>query len=69
MSAIFLFFSLQLDLIHAVKPEPDKEIPQAQTAHDNAWDFFSLTPESMHAVGAFFDHIYSKTNPPSFWIR
>ncbi|KAF8320458.1 putative catalase A [Clavulina sp. PMI_390] len=39
-----------LDLIHAIKPEPDKEIPQAQTAHDNAWDFWSLTPESMHAV-------------------
>ncbi len=34
------------DLIHAVKPEPDNEIPQAATAHDTAWDFFSLLPES-----------------------
>src|SRR5579884_2442906 len=30
------------DLVHAVKPEPDNEIPQAATAHDTAWDFFSL---------------------------
>ena len=28
------------DLIHAVKPNPDREIPQAATAHDTAWDFF-----------------------------
>ncbi len=34
------------DLIHAAKPEPDREIPQAQTAHDTFWDFASLTPES-----------------------
>ena len=34
------------DLIHAAKPEPDREIPQAQTAHDTFWDFVSLTPES-----------------------
>ncbi len=34
------------DLIHAVKPEPDGEMPQAATAHDTAWDFFSLQPES-----------------------
>ncbi len=38
------------DLIHAVKPEPDRGFPQAQTAHDNFWDFISLTPESMHMV-------------------
>ena len=30
------------DLIHAAKPEPDREIPQAQTAHDTFWDFASL---------------------------
>ena len=24
--------------------------PQAQTAHDNFWDFISLTPESMHMI-------------------
>ncbi|XAZ81878.1 catalase (plasmid) [Fibrella sp. ES10-3-2-2] len=38
------------DLIHAAKPEPDREIPQAATAHDTFWDFISLTPESMHMM-------------------
>jgi catalase len=38
------------DLIHAAKPEPNNEIPQASTAHDTFWDFISLTPESMHMV-------------------
>jgi catalase len=27
------------DVIHAGKPEPDSEIPQAQSAHNNFWDF------------------------------
>ncbi len=38
------------DLIHAVKPEPHNEIPQAASAHDTFWDFISLTPESMHMI-------------------
>jgi catalase len=38
------------DMVHAAKPEPDRAFPQAQTAHDNFWDFISLTPESMHMV-------------------
>ncbi len=38
------------DLIHAAKPEPDRGFPQAQTAHDNFWDFVSLMPESMHMI-------------------
>jgi catalase len=38
------------DLIHSVKPEPDRGFPQAQTAHDNFWDFVSLMPESMHMI-------------------
>ncbi|KAA5532175.1 catalase [Taibaiella lutea] len=38
------------DLIHAVKPEPNNEIPQAASAHDTFWDFISLTPESMHMI-------------------
>ena len=38
------------DLIHAVKPEAPDEMPQAATAHDTAWDFFSLVPESTHMV-------------------
>ena len=36
------------DLIHAAKQEPDRGFPQAQTAHDNFWDFISLTPEAMN---------------------
>ncbi len=38
------------DLIHAVKPEQDNEIPQAGSAHDTFWDFISLMPESMHMI-------------------
>ncbi len=38
------------DLIHAAKEEADSGFPQAATAHDNFWDFISLTPESMHMV-------------------
>ena len=38
------------DIIHAVKPEPDRDFPQAQSAHDNFWDFITLTPESMHMI-------------------
>src|SRR5580765_852769 len=36
------------DLVHAVKPEPDNEMPQAASAHDTFWDFVSLVPETMH---------------------
>jgi catalase len=38
------------DLIHAVKPEPHNEIPQAASAHDTFWDFISTMPESMHMI-------------------
>jgi len=38
------------DLIHSAKPEPDRAFPQAQTAHDNFWDFIGLTPEAFHMV-------------------
>ena len=38
------------DLIHSVKPAPDRGFPQAQSAHDNFWDFVTLSPESMHMV-------------------
>jgi len=38
------------DLVHAVKPEPHNEIPQASSAHDTFWDFVSLVPETMHMV-------------------
>ncbi|KAG5938253.1 catalase A [Claviceps monticola] len=36
------------DLIHAGKPEPDCEIPQAQSAHNNFWDFMYLHSEATH---------------------
>ncbi|MEP6625445.1 MAG: catalase, partial [Acidimicrobiia bacterium] len=38
------------DLIHAAKAESDRGFPQAQTAHDNFWDFASLMPESTHML-------------------
>ena len=38
------------DLVHAVKMEPDRGFPQAATAHDNFWDFASLSPETMHML-------------------
>ncbi len=38
------------DLIHAAKPEPNNQIPQAATAHDTFWDFASLMPESTHTL-------------------
>lgn len=38
------------DIAHAIKPEPDSEMPQASTAHPSFWDFISLVPESMHMV-------------------
>ncbi|KAK3692513.1 catalase-like domain-containing protein [Podospora appendiculata] len=38
------------DLIHSVKPSPDNEIPQAATAHDSAWDFFSSQPSTLHTL-------------------
>ena len=36
------------DLIHAVKPEPNKEIPQAASAHDTFYDFISHATETLH---------------------
>ncbi|HUP91556.1 MAG TPA: catalase [Solimonas sp.] len=38
------------DLVHAVKPEPNNQIPQAASAHDTFWDFVSLMPESAHML-------------------
>ncbi|KAG9253327.1 catalase [Emericellopsis atlantica] len=38
------------DLIHAVKPSPDSEVPQAATAHDSAWDFFSQQSTTLHTL-------------------
>lgn len=38
------------DLVHAIKPEPHNEIPQASSAHDTFWDFVNCTPETLHMV-------------------
>ncbi|GEP46189.1 catalase [Brevifollis gellanilyticus] len=38
------------DLVHSVKMEPDRGFPQAASAHDNFWDFVSLSPETMHML-------------------
>lgn len=38
------------DLVHAVKPEPHHQMPQASSAHDTFWDFVSFMPESAHML-------------------
>ncbi|MBE2998288.1 catalase [Nocardiopsis sp. HNM0947] len=38
------------DFVHAVKPEPHNEIPQAQSAHDTLWDFVGQQPETTHMM-------------------
>jgi catalase len=38
------------DFVHAVKPEPRNEIPQAASAHDTLWDFVGLQPETLHTM-------------------
>ena len=38
------------DFVHAVKPEPHNEIPQASSAHDTLWDFVQLQPETTHMM-------------------
>ncbi len=51
------------DVIHAVKPHPDREIPQAQSAHDTFWDFVSLHPEAQaHTIW----HVSDRGIPRSF---
>lgn len=36
------------DVIHAYKPEPRTDIPQAAGAHDNFWDYVANNPEALH---------------------
>lgn len=36
------------DVIHAGKPEPHNEVPQAQSAHNNFWDFVQMHTEATH---------------------
>jgi catalase len=51
------------DLIHAVKPDPNSEMPQAASAHDTFWDFVWLTPESTHMI---MWHLSDRALPRSF---
>ena len=44
------------DIVHAAKPHPDREIPQAQSAHDTFWDFVSLHTEAQaHTIWQMSD--------------
>ncbi|HLS08880.1 catalase [Lentibacillus sp.] len=38
------------DLVHAIKPEPHHEMPQASAAHDTFWDWVANNQESAHMV-------------------
>lgn len=38
------------DIVHAIKPEPHNEIPQATAAHDTFWDFVANNQESANQV-------------------
>lgn len=38
------------DFVHAVKPNPQTDVPQATVAHDNAWDYISNNEEIAHFV-------------------
>ncbi|WP_285768067.1 catalase [Peribacillus sp. SI8-4] len=51
------------DLIHAVKPEPHNEIPQAASAHDTFWDFVANNQESAHMI---MWHLSDRAIPRSF---
>lgn len=51
------------DVIHAGKPEPHNEIPQAQTAHNNFWDFQFMHPEATHM---FFWAMSDRAIPRSY---
>ena len=51
MPVFFIQDSIKFpDVIHAVKPEPHNEIPQAASAHDTFWDFVSQNTESTHMI-------------------
>lgn len=38
------------DIVHAIKPEPHNEIPQASSAHDTFWDFVANNQETAHMI-------------------
>ncbi len=43
------------DVVHAAKPEPDRDFPQAQTAHDNFLGFYLVNARE-HAHG-YVDYV------------
>ncbi|WP_153731125.1 catalase [Sporosarcina obsidiansis] len=51
------------DLVHAVKPEPHNEMPQAASAHDTFWDFIANNQESAHMI---MWHMSDRAIPRSF---
>lgn len=51
------------DLIHAVKPEPHNEMPQAASAHDTFWDFVANNQETAHMI---MWHMSDRAIPRSF---
>ncbi|KAI8678973.1 Catalase [Fusarium keratoplasticum] len=51
------------DLIHAGKPEPHNEVPQAQSAHNNFWDFMYMHSEATHM---YFWTMSDRAIPRSF---
>lgn len=51
MAPFFIHDAIKFpDFVHAVKPEPRNEMPQAASAHDTFWDFISTSPETFHMV-------------------
>lgn len=38
------------DFVHAIKPEPNNDIPQASSAHDTLWDFVANNQETAHMI-------------------
>jgi catalase len=51
------------DIVHAAKPHPDREIPQAQSAHDTFWDFVGLhTEATAHTMWQMSDRGIPRSN-------
>jgi len=39
-----------MDMVHAVKPNPKTDVPQATIAHDRAWDYIANNQEAAHMI-------------------
>ncbi|CAM3180098.1 catalase [Filibacter tadaridae] len=51
------------DFVHAVKPNPRTDVPQATVAHDNAWDYVANNQEIAH----FIMWLMSSRGRPKSW--